>query len=196
MTAVVGQVARPTSLSDADALALLRGMLEIPSPSHREQRLATFVVEAMRGLGFTAGVDAAGNAVGELRHGPGPTVMLLGHLDTVDGEIAVVHRDGRLYGRGAVDAKGPLAAMICAAATTAFAGRVVVVGATEEETPLSRGAVAIRDTHDRPDALIIGEPSGWSGIVLGYKGKLDLHYHVRGAPAHPTSPATKATERV
>src|SRR2546430_452839 len=110
MTAVVGQVARPTSLSDADALALLRGMLEIPPPPPREEGWAALGVGAVRGRGFTAGVDAAGNAVGELRHGPGPTVMLLGHLDTVDGEIAVVHRDGRLYGRGAVDAKGPLAA--------------------------------------------------------------------------------------
>ncbi|MEK8143136.1 M20/M25/M40 family metallo-hydrolase [Streptomyces sp. M10(2022)] len=45
----------------------------------------------------------------------------------------------RLYGRGSVDAKGPLATMICAAAgSTGFRGRIVVVGAVEEETTMSR----------------------------------------------------------
>jgi LysW-gamma-L-lysine carboxypeptidase len=54
--------------------------------------------------------------------------------------------------------------------------------------------MAIRATHDRPDALIVGEPSGWSGVVLGYKGKLDLCYTVECASTHPTNPAAKASE--
>lgn len=182
-----------SALSDARAVRLLRQMLEIASPSYQEAALAEFLAGQLPELGFTAEVDAAGNVVGELA-GDGPTVMLLGHLDTVPGNVPVREQDGRLYGRGAVDAKAPLAALICAAARSDFPGRLVVVGAVEEETPLSRGALQILETHRQPDALIIGEPSGWHTVVLGYKGKLDFRYHVSSASTHPTNPVPKASE--
>lgn len=182
--------------TDDTAVAMLRTFLEIPSPSGAEGRLAAEAVAAMRERGFDATVDDAGNAVGRIGTGNGPTVMLLGHLDTVEGGMPVRLVDGRLYGRGAVDAKGPLAAMICAAAAAGpdYPGSIVVVGAVEEETPGSKGAVAIRETHAQPDALIVGEPSGWSTVVLGYKGKLDLRYRISVAPTHPSNPAEKASE--
>jgi LysW-gamma-L-lysine carboxypeptidase len=177
------------------AIGLLRTMLQIPSPSYGEARLAEHLVTVMRELGFTSYTDEAGNAVGEITRGHGPTVMLLGHMDTVPGTIPLRAERNALYGRGAVDAKGPLAAMICAAAeAVSFRGTIVVVGAVEEETPLSRGAVHIRRTHQRPDALIIGEPSGWQTVVLGYKGKLDLRYQIECPPTHPSNPAPKASE--
>ncbi len=182
-------------LADAYAIGLLRGMLDIPSPSGHEAAIAAHLVREMRSLGFTAEVDAVGNAVGVIDRGPGPVVMLLGHMDTVDGHVVPVRaRTDRLYGRGAVDAKGPLATMICAAASADFRGRIVVVGAVEEETPESRGAMEIRRSHPRPDALVIGEPSGWSTVVLGYKGKLDLRYTVAVEPTHPSNPVPKAAE--
>lgn len=181
--------------AETQALALLRTMVEIPSPSCEESPLAHALVRSMTALGFTAHVDEAGNAVGEIVRGDGPTVMLLSHLDTVPGDLPVRYEDGKLYGRGTVDAEGPLAAMVCAAARAeAFRGRIVVVGAVEEETPSSRGAMAIRRTHARPDALIVGEPSGWSSVVLGYKGKLDLRYRVHREATHPSNPAPKAAE--
>lgn len=183
------------SYSDTFAIGLLRSLLEIPSPSYGEAKLAAYLVGVMRELGFTAYVDEAGNAVGEILRGPGPTVMLLGHIDTVPGAIRVRAEQNRLYGRGAVDAKGPLAAMVCAAANAVdFRGRVVVVGAVEEETPLSRGAMLIREAHPQPDALIVGEPSGWQSIVVGYKGKLDLRYQVECPATHPSNPTPKASE--
>ncbi|HST48458.1 M20/M25/M40 family metallo-hydrolase [Jatrophihabitans sp.] len=182
------------ALSDTRAVRLLRQMLEIASPSYSEAALAGFLAEQLPEFGFATEVDAAGNVVGELSAADGPTVMLLGHLDTVPGHVPVREQDGRLYGRGAVDAKTPLAAMICAAARSNFAGRLVVVGAVEEETPLSRGALHILDTHRQPDALIIGEPSGWHTVVLGYKGKLDFRYRVSSAATHPTNPVPKASE--
>ena len=182
-------------VTETFAIGLLRGMLDIPSPSYREQELARYLADSMGALGFAAHVDRAGNAVGELVRGDGPTVLLLGHMDTVDGEVPVRCENGKLYGRGAVDAKGPLAAMICAAARAAdFPGRLVVVGAVEEETPLSRGAMEVRRTLDRPDALVVGEPSGWSTVVLGYKGKLDLRYRVEVPPTQPSRPFDKAAE--
>jgi LysW-gamma-L-lysine carboxypeptidase len=149
----------------------------------------------MADLGFRAHIDVVGNVIGVIERGDGPTLMLLGHLDTVPGRLPVRSEDGKLYGRGAVDAKGPLAAMICAAASAAgFPGRIVVIGVVEEETPGSRGAMAVRASHDRPDAVIVGEPSGWSSVVLGYKGKLDLRYTVKCPATHPSNPAPKASE--
>ncbi|HEX6359003.1 M20/M25/M40 family metallo-hydrolase [Actinophytocola sp.] len=186
---------RSGDLTETHAVGLLRGMLEIPSPSYQERALADFLANAMVDLGFQARVDVVGNVIGVVERGDGPTLMLLGHLDTVPGELPVRAEDGKLYGRGAVDAKGPLAAMICAAAGAVdFPGRIVVIGVVEEETPGSRGAMAIRATHDRPDALIVGEPSGWSSVVLGYKGKLDLRYTVTCPATHPSNPAPKASE--
>ncbi|MFB7658122.1 MULTISPECIES: M20/M25/M40 family metallo-hydrolase [unclassified Streptomyces] len=180
------------------AIGLLRSMLRIPSPSYGEAPLARHLVTAMTELGFTsARVDKTGNAVGEIVRGDGPTVMLIGHMDTVSGDVPVRVEGDRLYGRGAVDAKGPLATMICAAVnSTGFRGRLVVVGAVEEETPGSRGAVFVRETHRRPDALVVGEPSGWNTVVLGYKGKLDLRYRVECPATHPSSPAPQAAEQV
>ncbi len=184
-------------VSGEAAVALLRRMLEIPSPSCAEGELATYLLGAMTTLGLAARLDQAGNVVGETGRGQGPHIMLLSHLDTVPGQLPVRSAAGRLYGRGASDAKGPLAAMICAAAGAAgFPGRISVIGAVEEEVPSARGAVAVRDSYPRPDACVIGEPSGGSAVVLGYKGKLDLRYSVQCPPAHPTSPGPKASELV
>jgi LysW-gamma-L-lysine carboxypeptidase len=182
-------------VSEQAALRLLREMLEIPSPSGEEGKLAAYLTQAMTGLGLRARTDEAGNAIGVADHGAGPHVMLLGHLDTVPDQIPVREAGGRLYGRGASDAQGPLAAMICAAAGAAgFRGRISVIGAVEEELPSARGAIAIRETYPRPDACIIGEPSGSRSVVIGYKGKLDLRYTVECRSAHTTSPEPKASE--
>lgn len=177
------------------ALDLLRRMLEVHSPPFEERPLAELLVEAMTELGFDARIDAAGNAIGETGAGGGPTVLLVGHLDTAPGVVPVREEGRKLYGRGAADAKGPLAALVLAAAQARDApGRIVVAGAVEEETPASRGAQHLAATLDPPDALIVGEPSGWSCVTLGYKGKVDVVYRVTRPATHPTNPAPKATE--
>ncbi|WP_329454043.1 M20/M25/M40 family metallo-hydrolase [Streptomyces sp. NBC_01497] len=178
-----------------EAVDMLRSMLDIPSPSGEEHRIARHLTGVMTGLGLCARIDEAGNAIGETPARPGPHIMLLGHMDTVPGAVPVRREGDRLYGRGSVDAKGPLAAMIRAvAAHRDFPGRLTVVGVVEEETPCSRGAVHIGRTLPRPDALVVGEPSGWPGIVIGYKGKLDLAYRVHRPATHPSNPVEKASE--
>jgi len=178
------------------ALDLLQRMLDIPSPSYGEERLAKFLVEAMEGLDFAARIDEAGNVIGEVGRGVAPTVLLASHLDTVPGHVRVRLEGARVFGRGASDAKGPLATMVLAAADRGrdFPGRIIVAGLVEEETPGSRGAVHLVETLDRPDAIVVGEPAGSSSVTIGYKGKVDLTYRFRCPPVHPTSPTVKASE--
>ncbi len=138
----------------SDALALLQGLVAIPSLSRQEQDATHWLVEQMHTLGYArAYVDAAGNAVGELGAVDAPQVlMLLGHIDTVPGDISVRIEETAagpaLYGRGSVDAKGPLATFVAAAGRVGHAWanehnlRVVVVGAVEEEAATSKGARA------------------------------------------------------
>lgn len=173
---------------------LLFQMLQIPSLSGTEQALADFLAGVLAELGFDARLDEAGNVIGDIGTGDGPVIMLLSHLDTVGPQLAARRDETRLYGRGAVDAKGPLATMIWAAAQRPeFRGTLRVIGAVEEER-LSRGGHHVARTLPPPDALIIGEPSGWNRVVLGYKGKIDLEYWVERAPAHSTKPTQKASE--
>ncbi len=192
-------------VSRADAVALLTRLLEIPSLSGDELAASRFLVESMLSLGYErCEVDAAGNAVGEIGAVDADrTVILLGHIDTVPGEIPVrveLGDDGPvLHGRGSVDAKGPLATFACAAARLGphWARqndmRIVVVGAVEEEAATSKGARFIRDRFDGarapvPDYCVIGEPSGVARITLGYKGRLLLEMQAARPMAHSAGP--------
>ena len=170
-------------------LALLRGLVEIPSVSRHEGDAVEWLVARMAERGFRATVDDAGNAVGEIGTGP-VHVVLLGHIDTVPGEIAVRIEGDELVGRGAVDAKGPLAAFVAAATEPVAGVRVTVVGAVEEESPTSKGA-RYRATQTAPDWCVIGEPSGWDAVTVAYKGRLTLDVALsrearHGASAGPT----------
>ncbi len=201
-------------LSQATAVDLLRGLVAIPSLSREEAAATAWLVEQMQALGFErAFVDDVGNAVGEIgATDAGRTVVLLGHIDTVPGNIPVriesVDGEEVLYGRGSVDAKGPLAAFVAAAASLGSAWareqgvRLVVVGAVEEEAATSKGARFIRDRFDGveepvPDGCIIGEPSGWRRVTLGYKGRLLIELEARQPMMHTAGPdrgvATVAT---
>ncbi len=171
---------------------LLVGLVRIPSVSTHEGAAVEYLVGAMSARGFRARIDDAGNAVGEIGEGS-VHVALVGHIDTVPGEISVRVEDGALIGRGAVDAKGPLAAFV-AAATNAPAGvRVTVVGAVEEEHPTSKGARAVA-RRPAPDHCVIGEPSGWDGITVGYKGRLVLRFRLAREARHGAHAGTSVAE--
>lgn len=142
--------------------------------------------------GFRASVDDAGNAVGEIGDGP-VHVVLLGHIDTVPGEIPARVEGGELIGRGAVDAKGPLAAFVAAASHPVAGVRVTVVGAVEEESPTSAGA-RHRATLPAPDWCVIGEPSGWDAVTIAYKGRLALQLSLSREARHGAAPGPTCTE--
>jgi LysW-gamma-L-lysine carboxypeptidase len=177
--------------SEAD-LALLRGLVEIPSVSRREGEAVEWLVSRMGERGFRASVDDAGNAVGEIGDGPFH-VVLLGHIDTVPGEIPVRIEGDELVGRGAVDAKGPLAAFVAAATTPVSGIRVTVVGAVEEESPTSKGA-RHRAAQPAPHWCVIGEPSGWDAVTVGYKGRLTLQVALSREARHGAAPGPTVAE--
>ncbi len=184
-------------IDDREAVALLEELVRIPSPSGAEGQAAAFLTSWMARHGFEAWVDEAGNAIGVVGEGP-RTLLLLGHLDTVPGEIPVRVEDGRLYGRGAVDAKGPLAAATAAVARVGArpGWRWVVVGAVEEESATSRGARHLVRTWPRPDMVLILEPSGVDAIALGYKGRLLLHVRLEAPGRHTAVPEPNPAERL
>jgi LysW-gamma-L-lysine carboxypeptidase len=180
-----------------EGIGLLEELLAIPSLSGQEDALAEHLIERMTGLGFRARRDQVGNVVGQLGGSDaGRTIVLLGHMDTVPGHIRVRRENGRLYGRGAVDAKGPLAAFVLAAARVAPAladTRLLVIGAVEEEAH-SRGARHLAQGMAPPDALIIGEPGGWEGITLGYKGTLAVDYALTKPAGHGAGDRATSSE--
>src|SRR6266545_3505636 len=148
-----------------DEVDLLMALVREYSPSGHEAGAVRRFIEAARSLGLTANADAAGNGIARLGSGP-PSVMFLGHIDTVEGELPIRLDGRRLYGRGACDAKGALAAALVAA-----------------------------HRHDGPgDFLIVGEPSGWDGVTIGYKGNLSLVLRLDGERAHLSSPAATTVE--
>lgn len=194
-------MAGQNTVSRDDAVALLHGLVAIPSLSRQESRAAHWLAEQMTAHGFgQAFVDGAGNAVGEMGAADAAqTVILLGHIDTVPGDIPVRMENGLLYGRGSVDAKGPLATFVAAVArlgdgwARASHLRLVVVGAVEEEYATSKGARFIRDRFNGaaepvPTACIIGEPSSWQRVTLGYKGRVLIEMEASQPMAHSAGP--------
>ena len=185
-----------TPVSDRCAEALLHDLVAIPSPSREEGAAAAFLVEWMRAAGYDqAFVDAAGNAVGICGAGQ-REIALLGHIDAFAGFPPVRLEGRRLYGRGAVDAKGPLCAFAVAARRAALRGdvKVVVIGAVEEEAATSRGA-RYAATQYQPEFCVIGEPSAWDRITLGYKGRLLLDWRWRGGLSHSAGQEASPAER-
>ena len=173
---------------------LLRALVRAESPSGRERPAVAAFAAALRDLGFDrVEVDEVGNAIGTLARGSGPTLVLNGHLDTVPvgdrgawpvdplgGELV----DGRVWGRGAVDMKGALAAMAVAArgaADDGFAGTLVVAGMVQEEV----GGLGARwfGERQRADLVVLGEPSGL-GLRLGHRGRIEARVTLPGRIAH------------
>ncbi len=167
-------------------------LLEAYSPSgHEAPAVARFRALAQR-LGYSVSSDVAGNGIA--RRGSGrPQILFLGHIDTVEGALPVRREGTRIYGRGACDAKGPLAAALLAGRNAPTRGEVVVVAAVGEETD-SRGARALLEAF-RPEYVIAGEPSGWDGLAVGYKGDLRLKATFLGDRAHLSTPTASTADR-
>jgi acetylornithine deacetylase len=162
--------------------------------SQGEGPIAELVAGILRDLGLETTLvpvlDGRSNVVGVL---PGVdsdvTVIFEAHLDTVPAspETMLVRREGRrLYGRGSSDAKGSLAAMICATERLARQGgprpTVVVVGVCDEEY-IMRGAESMAIDLPTADVVVIGEPTSLVP-ARAHNGFIRFSVTVIGLAAH------------
>jgi [amino group carrier protein]-lysine/ornithine hydrolase len=181
-----------------NATELLQTAISISSVSGQEAEVAHFLVSQMKTFADEAFVDASGSAVAKIGHGS-LQVTFLGHIDTVPGEIPVRIEDGKLYGRGSVDAKGPFCMAVAAASRLPDEVKskltLTLIGATQEEAG-SEGARFAVKTYPKPDLVIIGEPSNWDAITLGYKGRLLVKATVEKDHFHSAGEGTTAAEDV
>ena len=178
-----------------------RALIRIPSPAGKEKDAVRRAQEEMQELGFEdVELDEFGSVVGVLRCGPGPVAVFDAHIDTVGVEpINEWSRDpfgawieeGRLYGRGAVDMKGPTAAMVHGLASLieereSLGGTVIASVSTLEE--LAEG-VALGSVLNRfePDFVVICEPSNME-LIRGQRGRVELAFTTYGEPAHSSTP--------
>jgi putative selenium metabolism hydrolase len=199
-------------MNDSSAvITLCQALVRAPSFSGDERRAAEVATRALHDLGYDAvRTDAYGSVIG-IRRGarPGKTILLDAHLDVVPvtnreawtrdpfgGEIA----DGCIWGRGACDDKGALAAMLCAAASIprdAFAGQIVVSASVCEENLTGAAFAEILDhsilsetngeSQDAPKLVIVGEPTELK-LGIAQKGRAGILVHTHGRSAHTSRP--------
>ena len=176
---------------------LCRTFVRIPSLSGQEGAMAQAAAAAMESLGFAVETDACGSVVGVRRgSGPGPTVLLDAHMDTVPvtrpeawahaphgAELA----EGRIWGRGATDTKGSLAAMLCAGAGLEDFVGTVVVSASVGEEDLTSAALAPSLDRYRPDLVRVGEPTSLR-LGVAQKGRAGVLLEATGRSAHSSRP--------
>jgi LysW-gamma-L-lysine carboxypeptidase len=177
---------------------LLEQLVRRYSPTTHEEAAVAYLTQWMSDQGFAAHIDDAGNAYGMRGDPDAPkTLLMLGHIDTFPGDLPVRVEGDLLYGRGSVDAKGPLCAFAEAAASATLPAdwRVIVVGAVEEEAATSKGANHILATLPEPTMVIIGEPSSAGRITLGYKGRVIFDYTVTRSITHTAGIEASITER-
>jgi putative selenium metabolism hydrolase len=187
-------------MSDDRLIAFTQALVRCKSLPGEESAIAGLVTTEMLALGFDEiRIDENGSAVGIICGArPGPTLLLDAHTDTVGiapgkpwvhdpfgGEID----GGAIYGRGVVDMKGAVAAMIYGAASadrSRMAGRVVMSASVMEE--LLEGA-ALHPVMDasQPDFVVIGEPSDLK-LVHGGRGRAEIRLETIGRPSHSSNP--------
>jgi putative selenium metabolism hydrolase len=187
-----------------DLVAFLQDLIRIPSPSTQEKALAERLVEEMERVGIPrVRRDRIGNVLGCLGAGSGRRLIYDGHMDTVSvSDPASWSRDpfgaqiegGVLYGLGACDMKGALAAMVYGAkalvdAGVRLAGELCVVGVVQEE-PCEGLAiqVLIEEEGIKPDFVILGEPSNLQ-IKRGHRGRVEMKVTAKGISCHASAPS-------
>ena len=190
---------------------LLSDLVAIPSMNpmgrgregeqYREAALAAFVAEYLRRAAVDVELDEVSpgrpNVIARLDAGARRTLLLEAHLDTVFADRMVIDpfcpeiRDGRLYGRGACDTKGALAAFLhalryCAEEMRKPSVNILFLAAADEEYGFT-GAKRAVARGLQADFGIVGEPTGLH-IVRAHKGVIRWRVITHGVAAHSAYP--------
>ena len=182
---------------------LAQELVRTPSLSTQEGELAQLIYEEMLSAGLhDVRIDAMGNVLGWLGSGDGPTLLMDAHMDTVAvGDLAHWQHapfageieNGLLYGRGACDMKGGLAAMLHAARVlqareTDLKGRLCLACVVQEE-PCEGMAMrhVVEQEGVRPDWVVLAEPTNLQ-VARGQRGRIELNLQVHGKGSHAAAP--------
>jgi acetylornithine deacetylase len=184
------------------AQSILEQLVRIPSPTGHEQAVAQAIAGWCEEAGLEVDIDEVEpgrpNVIAHWRVGRGPRLLLTGHLDTVPvgegwsrdpfgGEVA----DGRLYGRGACDMKGGLAAMLGAIVDLRARGGEpaadIVLAAVVGEEEDSAGTRALIARGVEADWAVLAEPTAMA-LVVANRGLMNYRLVVKGSSVHASSP--------
>ncbi|MFU9138743.1 M20 family metallopeptidase [Erwinia tasmaniensis] len=173
------------------------------NPPGREREAAECIADWLRAadfdLSFSEYAPGRTNVTAVLRNGDGPCFAFNTHLDVVPaGEgwasdpFTLTERDGRLYGRGACDAKGPLVAMVEALRMLAerrqeWSGTLMGVFTADEEVASEGAKFYVRNAPPAIDFAVIGEPTA-NATFSAHKGSLRPRVRVKGVTAHSGTP--------
>ncbi|WP_240986766.1 YgeY family selenium metabolism-linked hydrolase [Acididesulfobacillus acetoxydans] len=186
-----------------DVVNLCQELIRVQSYSGAESAIADKVRLIAIELGYDdVFIDEYGSIVGIIKgRRRGKSILFDGHLDVVPvpdatkwkyGPFSGVIHDGKIFGRGASDMKGALAAMLAAAAFFAsdtkrnFKGEICVAGVVQEEC---FEGIASRQIGEklRPDYVVIGEASELN-LNIGQRGRAEIVIETYGKPAHSANP--------
>ncbi len=197
-----GQLFQLATEANAACIEFLRDLVTVPSPSRGERLVCERVVCEMERLGYDeVEIDAMGNVLGRI--GSGPRVVALdAHVDTVGisnptrwryDPFRGVISGGTLYGRGASDQKGGLAAVVHGAALAREIGLpddvTVLVTATVngEDCVGLAWQYLINEFDMKPDVVVIAMPSHL-GVCRGQRGRMELEITTHGESTHGSQP--------
>lgn len=200
MTLPLEQIRAAAKQCHPATIEFARQLVATPSMPGKEGNIAAVVKKEMEELGYDqVWIDQAGNVIGKINGGDGPAVMLNGHMDHVDPgplqdwpypPFAAQIVDGELWGRGAVDMKGPVACMVYAASLfkqmrLTPPGDIYVTVVVMEEV----GGVGSKHavSHLNPQIAICGEPSS-NTLMRGHRGRVEVLVEFRGRSAHASVP--------
>ncbi|MEM0374049.1 MAG: N-acetyl-lysine deacetylase [Sulfolobaceae archaeon] len=160
---------------------LLVDLAAIYTPSGNERLAENFFTRVSNDLNLELKISDTNSYI----LGNSKEILLVSHIDTVPGYIPVREDNGKIFGRGVVDAKGPLVSMIFTAYVLKENGINVTVAALADEEGESSGAKELLSKYNYK-YIIVGEPTN-NQIAIEYRGLLQLELLCKGNSYHSSS---------
>lgn len=168
------------------ARKVLLKLASVYTPSGEEEKAS----EVMREIANDLSIPLVETQSHSYYLNPGSDFLLASHIDTVPGFIEPKEEGETIFGRGVVDAKGPLVSMILAGWYLKERGIDVTIAGLSDEENKSRGARELLNSGKRFKAVIVGEPSNTSDIVIEYRGVVHFDVLCKGVGEHASSSTT------
>jgi len=202
MNAIYQKIGSRAKELESEITGFLMELVRTPSHSGKEEQVIQVIKKEMERTGFDeVRIDGLGSIIGRIGSGP-RLIAFDAHIDTVyPGDLAQwtfdpftpFVREGKVWGRGTVDQKGGMAAMVYAAKM------IKEMGLNEQFTILFTGTVMEEDCDGlcwqyliaeekiRPELVVITEPTNMN-IYRGHRGRMEMEVQVRGVSCHGSAP--------